>query len=67
LVQAFAGACITLQNLNTRLLLGETVDLAQHALTVSAMVRVSSRLGLQRRPRDVSTLGEYLAPSEAAE
>jgi hypothetical protein len=66
LVQAFAGACITLQNLNTRLLLGETIDLGQHAQAVSAMVRVSSRLGLQRRAKDVSSLGDYLAP-EAAE
>jgi hypothetical protein len=30
------------------------------------MVRVSSRLGLHRRAKDVSSLGDYLAP-EAAE
>jgi hypothetical protein len=66
LIEAFAGACITLQHLNTRLLLGETIDLAQHAQACSAMVRVASRLGLQRRARDVSTLGDYLSP-EAAE
>jgi hypothetical protein len=55
LVEAFAGAAVTLENLNTRLLLGEEIDLSQHALAVSAMVRVASRLGLQRRARDVIT------------
>jgi hypothetical protein len=67
LVEAFAGAAVTLHNLNTRLALGEQINLSEHATAVSAMVRVASRLGLQRRPRDVSpTLGEYLARYEAA-
>jgi hypothetical protein len=38
LVEAFAGACVTLQHLNTQLALGQTIDLAQHAQAVSAMV-----------------------------
>lgn len=62
LVEAFAGAAVTMDNLNTRILLGEQIDLAQHAQAVSAMVRVASRLGLRRRARDVSSPGltEYL-------
>jgi hypothetical protein len=61
LVEAFAGAAVTLDNLNTRLLLGQEIDLSQHAQAVSAMVRVASRLGLQRRAKDVgSSLGEIL-------
>jgi hypothetical protein len=55
LVEAFAGACVTLDNLNTRLLLGEAIDLSQHSLTVSAMVRVAARLGVSRRMRDVTS------------
>jgi hypothetical protein len=55
LVEAFAGAAVTLENLNTRLLLGQEIDLGQHAQAVSAMVRVASRLGISRRPRDVSS------------
>jgi hypothetical protein len=55
LVEAFCGAACMLDNLNTRLLLGEQIDLGQHAQAVSAMVRVASRLGLQRRARDVSS------------
>jgi hypothetical protein len=53
LVEAFAGACVTLHHLNTKLALGEEIDLSQHAQAVSAMVRVASRLGLERRQRDV--------------
>ena len=61
LIEAFAGAAVTLNNLNTRLLLGEAIDLGQHAQAVSAMVRVASRLGLARRAKDVGpTLGELL-------
>src|SRR5262245_12504868 len=68
LVEAFAGACVTLQHLNTKLALGQEIDLGQHAQAVSAMVRVASRLGVQRRAKDVSTpsVQEYLAHSQAA-
>jgi hypothetical protein len=54
LVEAFTGAAVTLDNLNTRLLLGETIDLTAHSQTVSAMVRVAARLGVSRRMRDVT-------------
>jgi hypothetical protein len=61
LVEGFVGAAVTMYNLNTRLALGETIDLAEHAQAVSAMVRVASRLGLQRRPREVTpNLKDYL-------
>jgi hypothetical protein len=62
LVESFAGAYVTLQHLNTQLALGQTIDLAQHAQAVSAMVRVASRLGLQRRSVDITppSVAEYL-------
>ena len=49
LVEGFAGTAVTLQHLNTQLALGQPIDLSQHAQAVSAMVRVGSRFGLQRR------------------
>ena len=61
LIEAYVGAAVTLQSLNTRLALGQVIDLSQHAQAVSAMVRVASRLGLQRRARPVETLADYLA------
>lgn len=61
LVEGFAGAALTLHNLNTRLALGEAIDLGQHAQAVSAMVRVASRLGLSRRTKDIGlSLGDLL-------
>jgi len=54
LIEAFAGAYVTLSYLNAKVALGEEIDLAQHAQAVSAMVRVASRLGLQRRAREVT-------------
>ena len=53
LIEAYVGAAITLASLNTKLALGQPIDLSQHAQTISAMVRVASRLGLQRRAREV--------------
>ena len=66
LIEAFAGAAVTLQHLNTRLALGQEIDLGQYAQTVSAMVRVASRLGLQRRARDLTpSLSDLLREDEA--
>jgi hypothetical protein len=54
LVEAFAGAAVHVNNLNVRLLTGETVDLTEHSAAIGAMVRVASRIGLSRAPRDVT-------------
>jgi hypothetical protein len=54
LIEAFAGAAVTLSDLNCRIALGQGIEPGQHALAVSAMVRVAARLGLQRRARDIS-------------
>jgi hypothetical protein len=68
LIEAFAGAALTLQNLNTRLALGEQIDLGEHSQAVSSMVRVASRLGLRRRAKDIGLLDpleyarEHLSP-----
>ena len=62
LIEAFCGSAILIDHLNAKLLLGEEVDVAAHAATVSALVRVASRLGLRRRAKDITglSLGEVL-------
>jgi len=68
LVQAFAGAAVTLHTLNAQLIAGHEINLAQHAQAVSAMVRVASRLGIERRARDVGpSLADIIAEDEAEE
>jgi hypothetical protein len=61
LVEAFCGSFVVLDSLNTRLLLGQSIDVSEHAMCVSALVRVASRLGLQRRAKHITpTLHQYL-------
>jgi hypothetical protein len=62
LVEAFAGSTVLLDNLNTRLLLGQQIDVYQHSLTASSLVRVGTRLGLRGRLRDItsSTPSEFV-------
>jgi hypothetical protein len=63
LVEAFVGSYVVMNNLNTRMLLGQQIDFSEHAQAVSAMVKVASRLGIKRIARDVTvpTLNQYLA------
>jgi hypothetical protein len=62
LVEAFAGCAIVLQAINARILLGEPVDVSDQASAASTLVRIATRIGVNRIPRDVSpTLDEYFA------
>jgi hypothetical protein len=54
LVEAFAGCAIAVHAINARLLLGQSVDLAEHSQVVSTLVRIASRIGLGRMPHDVT-------------
>jgi hypothetical protein len=54
LIQAFAGSTIAMNNLNMRALLGQDVDPATFGVIVSSIVRVASRLGVNRVARDVT-------------
>jgi hypothetical protein len=63
LVEAFAGSAVALDNLNTKILTGAEITnamVAMHAQTVSAMVRVSNRLGTARRAKTVQSLDDLL-------
>jgi hypothetical protein len=67
LVEAFAGAAVTVNDLNARLMLGEAIDLSDHAAAISSLVRIASRIGTRRRARDVTpSLSEYLRGGEEA-
>jgi hypothetical protein len=58
LVEGFVGATVVLQALNTRLALGQDIDLSEHAAVCSSMVRIAAKIGLSRRSRIVSGLIE---------
>jgi hypothetical protein len=69
LIRAFAGAATTLQYLNVQVCLGETsaIDLSGYATIASTMLRIGARLGLQRRSRDVTTLGVLIRADQEVE
>jgi hypothetical protein len=68
LIEAFCGSAILLNALNTKILLGQEIELSEYAAVVSSMVRVGSRLGLHRRQCDVTpSLGDYLRPPQPAD
>jgi hypothetical protein len=54
LVEAFAGVALSVNDLNAKLLLGLEVDIVAHAHAISTMVRVASRIGVERVARDVT-------------
>jgi hypothetical protein len=70
LIRRFAAAACLAEQLEARLARGEQIDIQEHALLVSTMVRVAQRIGVDRVPRDVvPSLAEYLhqgRPSDSA-
>jgi hypothetical protein len=62
LVEAFAGAAVVLNDINTRAMSGvEAIDLLAYSTAVSTLVRVASKIGLRRVPKDrTPSLSEIL-------
>ena len=61
LIEVFAGASVRANDLIARTLLGQEIDDSKLNQYASTMVRVASRIGVHRAPRQVPTLSEYLA------
>jgi hypothetical protein len=62
MVEAFAGLSVQLDALNTDVLLGKPVDQGAYCQLITTMVRVGSRLGVKRKPKEVggTLLADYL-------
>src|SRR3974390_1417978 len=70
LVRAFCGGATVLRYLNRQVALGEIseVNLSDFATVASTMLRIGSRLGLQRRLKDVTpTLRDLLREQQQRE
>jgi hypothetical protein len=64
LIRRFAASAVLAEQMEAQLAQGLSIDIQQHALLISGMVRVAQRIGLDRIPRNVTpTLSEYLEPS----
>lgn len=67
LVRRFAAAAVLAEQMEAKLARGEMIDINQHALLCSTLVRVAQRIGIGRHLRDVTpSVAEYLR-TDAAE
>jgi hypothetical protein len=60
LIRRFSAAAVIAEELEARLVRGEAIDIAEHALLCSSLVRLAARIGLGRIPKQIGTLAEYL-------
>ena len=60
LIRRFAASAVLAEEMEGRLANGEQIDVTQHALLVSSLVRVANKIGIDRIPRDVLSLETYL-------
>ncbi len=61
LIRRFAAAAVLAEQLESRMANGETIDITEHALLCSTLVRVAQRIGINREARNVTpTLEQYL-------
>ena len=68
LIRRFSAAACLAEQLESRLARGEEIDIQEHSLLVSTMVRVAQRIGIDRRAKNITpSLSEYLTPQEAAD
>jgi hypothetical protein len=62
LIRRFAAAACLAEQLESRLVRGEPINLAEHATLCSSLVRLGQRIGVERIAKDVTpSLAEFLA------
>ena len=69
LVRRFAAAACLAEEMEAKLVSGEAINLQEHALLCSTLVRLAQRIGIDRRARNVvPDIADYLEaePEDAA-
>jgi hypothetical protein len=66
LIRRFAAAAVLAEMMESRLANGEAIDAQEHAHLSSTLVRIASRIGLERRSKNITpTLRDYLDEARA--
>jgi hypothetical protein len=66
LIRRFAAHAVLAENIETRLAMGETIDLAEHCTISSTLVRLATRPGINRHAKViVPPLRDYLESKAA--
>ena len=61
-LRRFAASCVLAEQLEASVAAGNQIDINEHAVLVSSLVRVANRIGIDRIPKNVTpSLKEYLA------
>ena len=64
LIRRFAALAVQAEAMEARLVNGEQIDIGEHALLSSTLVRIASRIGIDRRARNITpSLADYLEGS----
>jgi hypothetical protein len=61
LIRRFSAAAVIAEEMEAKLANGEAISIAEHALLCSTLTRLSARIGIDRRPRNLTpSVSEYL-------
>ena len=63
LIRRFAAASVLAEMMEARLANGERIDVTEHALLASTLVRIARQIGINRIAKTVPTLSQYLSSS----
>jgi hypothetical protein len=67
LIRRFSAAAVLAESMEARLANGEQIDIAEHALLSSTLVRIAQRIGINRVPKNVTPdLRDYIAARTTA-
>lgn len=62
LIRRFSAAAVLAESMEARLANGEQIDIGEHALLSSTLVRIAQRIGINRLPKNVTPdLRDYIA------
>jgi hypothetical protein len=68
LIRRFAAAAVIAEQMEARLVSGEQINISEHALLCSSLVRLCQRIGISRVARDITaSLAEIEAEPEPCE
>ena len=61
LIRRFAALCVVAEEREAKLANGENIDISEHSQLALTLVRIATRIGVARLPKNVPTLSDYLA------
>jgi hypothetical protein len=68
LIRRFSASAVLAEMMEARLANGEAIDISEHALLCSSLVRLASKIGINHVPRDITpSVADYVASINARE